>query len=121
MGAIGIWPLSARCAGLLTTAHLKESQLTGRTMHTFVSAPAHFWYISGIVLRPELIGGRAIKILLSHGIGSWLATAQFKFPCELLALAYSDQGQALLEGFNFFKAAECKSDAGQCSSVCATS
>jgi hypothetical protein len=103
MGAIGIWPLSARCAGLLTTARLKESQLTGRTMHTFVNAPAQFWYISGIVLRPELIGGRAIKILLSHGIGSWLATAQFKFPCELLALAYSDQGQALLEGFNFFK------------------
>ena len=103
MGAIGIWPLSTRCAGLLTTARLKESQLTGRTMHTFVNAPAHFWYISGIVLRPELIGGRAIKILLSHGIGSWLASAQIRFPCELLALAYSDQGQALLEGFNFFK------------------
>jgi hypothetical protein len=103
MGAIGIWPLSVRCAGLLTTARIKESQLTGRTMRTFVHSHAHFWYISGIVLRPELIGGRAIKILLSHGIGSWLASAHIQFPCELLALAYSDQGQALLEGFNFFK------------------
>jgi hypothetical protein len=103
MGAIGIWPLSVRCAGLLSTARLKESQLTGRTMRTFINTPAHFWYISGIVLRPELIGGRAIKILLSQGIGSWLASAHIQFPCELLALAYSDQGQALLEGFNFFK------------------
>jgi hypothetical protein len=103
MGAIGIWPLSARCAGLLSTARLKESQLTGRSMRTFINTPAHSWYISGIVLRPELIGGRAIKILLSHGIGSWLSSTQIQFPCELFALAYSDQGQALLEGFNFFK------------------
>jgi hypothetical protein len=103
MGAIGIWPLSARCAGLLTTARLKESQLTGRTMHTFINAPARFWYFSGIVLRPELIGGRAIKILLSHGIGSCVASVQIQFPCELLALAYTDQGQTLLEGFNFIK------------------
>jgi hypothetical protein len=54
-------------------------------------------------MRTELIGGRAIKILLSHGIGSWLASAHTQFPCELLALAYSDPGQALREGFNFFK------------------
>jgi hypothetical protein len=33
MGAIGIWPLSARCAGFLKSARLKESQLTGRMMH----------------------------------------------------------------------------------------
>jgi len=61
------------------------------------------WYISGIVLRPELIGGRAIRILLSHCVGSWLSSAKTEFPSEFLALAYSKQGQALLEGFNFFK------------------
>ena len=103
MGAIGIWPLSARSAGLLTTGCLKESQLNGRGMRPFIKASTQFWYISGIVLRSELVGGRAIKILLSHGIGSWLASAHIHFPCELLALAYSEQGQALLEGFDFFK------------------
>jgi hypothetical protein len=72
-------------------------------MRTFIDASTQFWYISGIVLRSDLIGGRAIKILLSHGIGSWLASAHIHFPCELLALAYSEQGQALLEGFDFFK------------------
>jgi hypothetical protein len=103
MGAIGIWPLSTSCAGLLKTARLKESEITGRQMRAFREAPARYWYVSGIVLRPELIGGRAIRILMSHGVGSWLSTANIQFPCELLALASSKDGQALLEGFNFFK------------------
>jgi hypothetical protein len=60
------------------------------------------WYVSGIVLRPELVGGRAIRILLSHGVGSWLSSTNILFPSELLALAYSKKGEALLEGFNFF-------------------
>jgi hypothetical protein len=103
MGAIGIWPLSTSCAGLLKAARLKESEITGRQMRVFRDAPARYWYVSGIVLRPELIGGRAIRILLSHGVGSWLSSAKIEFPSELLALAYSKQGHALLEGFNFFK------------------
>jgi len=103
MGAIGIWPLSAPCAGLLKAARLKEFEITGRQMRVFREAPARYWYVSGIVLRPELIGGRAIRILMSHGVGSWLSTANIQFPCELLALASSKDGHALLEGFNFFK------------------
>jgi hypothetical protein len=54
-------------------------------------------------LRPELIGSRAIRILLSRGLGSWLSSPNIPFLSELLALAYSKQGQALLEEFNFFK------------------
>ena len=103
MGAIGIWPLSARCAGLLTTARLKESELTGRRMRTFREAPTRFWCFSGIVLRPELRGTRAVRILLSHGVRSWLSSANIEFPSELLALAYSEQGQSLLDRLNFFK------------------
>jgi hypothetical protein len=103
MGAIGIWPLSSSCAGLLKAARLKESEITGRQMRVFKDAPARYWYVSGIVLRQELIGGRAIRILLSHGVGSWLSSANIEFPSELLALAYSKKGEALLEGFNFFK------------------
>ena len=103
MGALGIWPLSNHCADLLATARLKESEITGRHMRTFRDTPARHWYISGIVLRPELIGGRAIRILLSHGVGSWLSSAKIQFPSHLLALAYPKPGESLLEGFNFFK------------------
>jgi hypothetical protein len=103
MGAIGIWPLSDRCAGLFANGQLKESEINGRTMRAFRHTPTQSWYISGIVLRPELRGGRAITILLSHCIGSWLSSANIHFPCQLVALAYSEQGQALPEGFDFFK------------------
>ena len=34
---------------------------------------------------------------------SWLKSPNIEFPGELPALAYSAQGQALLEGFNFFR------------------
>jgi len=65
MGAIGIWPLSNRCGRRLKSAQLKESQLMGRTMRGYIDSPTRFWYVSGIVLRPQLIGSRAIKVLLS--------------------------------------------------------
>ena len=103
MGAIGLWPLSPRCSRLLKSAQFKESQLIGRTMRSHLNSPARSWYVSGIVLRPQLIGSRAIRVLLSQGIGSWLKSPNVAFPCELLALAYSTQGQALLEGFDFFR------------------
>lgn len=61
-------------------------------MRVFRDAPAPYWYVSGIVLRPEIVGGRAIRTLLSHGVGSWLSSANIQFPSELLALAYSKQG-----------------------------
>ena len=40
---------------------------------------------------------------MSQGIASCLRFPNVVFPCELLALAYSAQGQALLEGLNFFR------------------
>jgi hypothetical protein len=88
---------SAKSRPAQKAALLKESEITGRQMRVFRDAPARYWYVSGIVLRPELIGCRAIRILLSHGVGSWLSSANIEFPSELLALAYSKQGQALLE------------------------
>jgi hypothetical protein len=103
MGAIGIWPLSNRCGRLLKSAKQKESQLLGRMMRGYIDSPARFWYVSGIVLRPQLIGSRAIKVLMSQGIASSLKSPNIAFPCELLALAYSAQGQALLEGFDFYR------------------
>jgi hypothetical protein len=111
MGAIGIWPLSIRLAASLKSARLKGSELSGRMMRTFVDNPSRSWYGSGIVLRPQLVGSRAIKILLSQGIGFRLKCAKVEFPCELLALAYSAQGQALLEGFHFFRIQNATSNA----------
>ena len=47
MGAIGIWPLSARYAELFRNGRIKESQLNGRAMRPFMNTPAQSWYIMG--------------------------------------------------------------------------
>jgi hypothetical protein len=80
------------CAGLLKAARPKESEISGRQMRVFREARPRYWYVSGIVLRAELIGGRAMRILISHGVGYWLSTANIQFPYELLALASSKDG-----------------------------
>jgi hypothetical protein len=59
-GAIGLWPLSDRTAARLTNARIKEVALTGHMMRPFRKAPARHWYISGMVLRPELSGTHAL-------------------------------------------------------------
>jgi hypothetical protein len=76
-GAIGLWPLSDRTAARLTNARIKEVALTGRMMRPFRKAPARHWYISGMVLRPELIGMHAIRVLLGDGLSHWIYTAAF--------------------------------------------
>jgi hypothetical protein len=68
MGAIGVWPLSDRYGRLMKAAQLKESQLIGRVMRRHLEQPPRFWYVSGLVLTPQLIGSGAIRVLLSQGI-----------------------------------------------------
>ena len=64
-----------------------QAGLTGRMMRRFRKTPARKWYISGMVLRPELIGTCAIRVLLGDGLCHWFNTAAIAFPCQLLALS----------------------------------
>jgi hypothetical protein len=67
-GAIGLWPPSERAAARLTNARMKGADVTGRMMRRFHKTAARKWYISGMVLRPELIGTCAIRVLLGDGL-----------------------------------------------------
>jgi hypothetical protein len=100
-GAIGLWPLSDRTAARLTNARIKEVALTGRMMRPFRKAPARHWYISGMVLRPELIGTHAIRVLLGDGIRQWFHTGAIAYPCQLLALSPWPEAEDLLTRFGF--------------------
>jgi hypothetical protein len=101
-GAIGMWPISESAAERLRNSHLKESDLTGEMMQPFRYAPARRWYIPGIVLRPELVGTRAIRVLLGDGLCHWLYTAAIASPFQLLALASLHEGELLLARFGFY-------------------
>lgn len=101
-GAIGMWPITESAAARLRDSKLKESDLTGEMMQPFRNAPVRHWYISGIVLRPELVGTSAVRVLLGGGLCHWLYTAAIASPFQLLALASSHEGALLLARFGFY-------------------
>jgi transcriptional regulator with XRE-family HTH domain len=103
MGAMGIWPVSRPWAERLQAARLREAQLKDWMIRRQRNRPTDCWYVTGIVLREQLIGGRGSKMLLRDGLGSWLRRAKIKFPCQILALAFSQHGRRLLERFQFFR------------------
>ena len=84
---------------------MKEADLTGEMMRPFREAPARYWYVSGIVRRPELGGTRAIRVLLGDGLSHWIYTAaiselllaRFGFYCYQKAHAMPD-GLRLMQG-----------------------
>lgn len=101
-GALGLWPISDRFAASLTKAQIKEPALTGRMMRPFRKAPARHWYISGMVLRPELAGTRAIRVLLGGGVCHWFKTAAIAFPCRFLTLSPWPESELFLASFGFY-------------------
>jgi hypothetical protein len=103
MGAMGLWPIPNDWARNLKAGKAREAELPFQEMVKAAEKGASCWYISGIILHADLIGSRAIKILLTESLGEWLSShGLIKFPCEILALAYSTQGKALLERFGFY-------------------
>jgi hypothetical protein len=55
-----------------------------------------------VLLRP-IVGSCAIRLLMGQGVAAWLGQGHVAFPCELLALASSRPGEALLQGFEFYR------------------
>ena len=101
IGAFGIWPLTEKWAEGLRSGKLRELDLDPISMAKFRKCAARKWYISGVVLSPAA-RDRAIILLLSDGLRLWRREAKLSFSCEFLALAWSDEGRALLKGFEFY-------------------
>jgi hypothetical protein len=74
----------------------------GRNDAAVPRSATRYWYVSDIVLRPELGGTRAIRVLLGDGLSHWIYTAAITFPFQLLALASSKEGELLLARFGFY-------------------
>jgi hypothetical protein len=101
-GAIGLRPLSGRAAARFTNGKMKEANITGRMMHRFRQIPAHKWYISGMVLRPDLSGtcswqGNAIAAVLNQ----WRRPLP-KSTRIPLALSPWPESELLLGSFGFY-------------------
>jgi hypothetical protein len=103
LGAVGIWPMSTTWAQQFKGGVSKEAQLPVAGLRSFRRRRCKHWYVSGIVLRPELRKSSMIKTLLNDGLGEWLRDGSVGFPAEILALAYSPAGEALLARFGFLR------------------
>ena len=102
LGAMGIWPVTPVWAARLKSAQLKEAELDARMVIEAARNPAQSWYVTGLMLRDELIGyGGGVKKLLNGALGVWLHRLKVGYPCEILALAYSEDGDRLLQRFGF--------------------
>jgi hypothetical protein len=96
VGAMGVWPLKAASARAFKDGQLKESAITREDFCTRANRPDATWYISGIVLKEELRGaGLSTSLLMPLAMRAWL-NIPVQFPCEVLAIASSDDGIWLL-------------------------
>ncbi|MBS0657744.1 MAG: hypothetical protein JSR82_05785 [Verrucomicrobia bacterium] len=102
IGAIGIWPLEMAWHARFKACQLKEVELDPASMEGYQQKPSKLWYISGVVLSPSA-SSRAIKMLLEDGVRAWRRNVKLAFPCEFIALASSDEGLLMLEGFGFYR------------------
>jgi hypothetical protein len=102
MGAMGVWPVTSEWAEKIKSAQLKEAELDPAVVREAGRRAACCWYITGLMLRAEFIGsGGAVKTLLNGALGAWVHELQVDYPCEILALAYSNEGDRLLQRFGF--------------------
>ncbi len=101
VGACGVWPVSKSWCMRLRSGKERESSINSAMLHRCGNEKSSYWYISGIVLDPNIRRTRAILILLNSGLRSWLQRSQVKYPLEVYALGSSAHGIALLDRVGF--------------------
>lgn len=103
VGAIGVWALSEESIRLFIAGRLKESELVPLTHEQLDQEGSKFWYVSGILVEPELRLklNSPLKLLLDAGIGGIFTTGKVGYPAHVYALGYTPEGKGLLSHLNF--------------------
>jgi hypothetical protein len=113
IGAFGLWPLSSKMSRQFKEGEVCEGDLRPTELIETDSRKTRYWYVSGIVLRPEFrkpSKTNPIVTLLTIGLNIWMESGHLDFPVEVSAIAYSIQGKRLLERFGFIKIRDLCSD-----------
>lgn len=106
IASVGLWPLSSKMSADFIAGQIKESDLIPVSLDECEECSQRFWYASGIVLKPELRNTtkqNPLKPLLKAALSLWVDSERVAYPTQLLALCYSQEGQRMLERFNFLK------------------
>ncbi len=105
VGALGLWPLREAAFNELLGGQRPESRLSSRSFHSAKDAAhARYWYAAGVTLRPKYrkrIHLHALKILIEATFRDLFVTIAGQSSIDICALAYTQEGEALLSRFRF--------------------
>jgi hypothetical protein len=113
VGAFGLWPLSEEVARAFKDGRIVEHDLTPLTTTAPDSLPSSHWYASGIVLARVLRKLHTLNpliTLLAVGLNIWMESGHVKYPAEITAMGYSEEGRRMIERFGFIKLRDMCSD-----------
>lgn len=109
VGYLSIWPIKQQTFKDVCRGIRREKEMTMQSIVSGASAkPRTFWYITNIVIIRKFRKEKAIIVLLREAIGKWLHEANLDAQIRICAVAYSEDGKAVLQRFGFYKERDAK-------------
>lgn len=108
-GYISYWPLSVKAFNDFCSGKRLEHEITSKCIVKPDNNNKQCgWYIGSIALMAKFRHSKAIRYLILESFTQWINSLSTDTEISLCALAYSDEGEVLLQKFGFHKFADAK-------------
>ena len=102
LGYVSFWPLSPNVFRQFVNGKRMETEITARGIcPPAPGATETCWYIGSIALRARFRKKAGVKQLIDSSLSHWLSRLDPQGRVSLCALAYSPEGERLLQRFGF--------------------
>lgn len=102
LGYVSFWPLSANVFRQFVNGKRMETEITARGIcPPDAEARETHWYIGSIALRARFRKQAGVKQLIDSSLTHWMSKLHPDARVSLCALAYSPEGERLLQRFGF--------------------
>lgn len=103
VGAIGVWAFDVPTIRRFISGQIKESEMLPLDHDRLNQEGSKFWYVSGILIEPELRLklNSPLKLLLDGGIGGIFNSGKVRYEAQVYALGYTPEGMGLLSKLDF--------------------
>lgn len=97
VASIGIYPLRHDQATAFIAGQISEATLRPASLEVCQTTGIANWYISGVVIRPDLQHRGILRRLIEIGVGTWLSSGHTAYPAKLFGLAQYDIGGRIMQ------------------------
>lgn len=101
VAALGLWGMSEESTRLFLSGRLREDELTPLETQSVAIRPTQYWYCSGLVSLQKKTLDSPLRLILRGGIAAWVSTCHVRYPAQIYALGYSEDGIEMLTRFKF--------------------